>query len=265
MPFLSADAYRRFAESVKHDRRFIYDEPVSSFLDTVCESSSSRLKVLKEGSVLWRAQLGSQTRIQDEGKPEEIEVDCPYFEDRMKPVPLKVGDGRTNPRGVAYLYLASSENAAGSEVRPWLGALLSISQFRTNRVLSIVDCTNDKKRWFKSFDAVRGEFVPWGTEEYESVVWGDIGEAMSRPVNPEETSLDYVPTQIIAERLRHGGADGVAYKSLLSEGGVNFVIFDVRDADPINFILYEAATVTYTFSQQDNPYFAKSKGDVVSL
>lgn len=257
MPFQSADAYRRFAESVKHDRRFIYDEPVSSFLASVCESSSSRLKVLKEGSILWRAQLGCQTRIQDEGKPEEMEADCPYFEDRMKPASQKVGDGRANPRGVAYLYLANSENAAGSEVRPWLGALLSVSQFRTNRALSIVDCTNDKKRWFKSFDAIRGEFVPWEPAEYEGVIWGDIGEALSRPVNPEETSLDYVPTQIIAERLRHAGAEGVAYKSLLSEAGVNFVIFDISDANPINFTLYAAETITYTFAQRDNTYFAK--------
>jgi hypothetical protein len=254
MPFQSAETYRHFAESVKHDRRFIYQEDVTGFLHAVEETSVSRTHTLKSGHILWRAQIGSQTRIEDKGEPGEMEVDAPWFEDRMMPNPSKVGDGRANPRGVAYLYLANSAATAGSEMRPWLGALMSISQFETKRDLKIVDCASDKKRWFKGFKADVG-LVPWEPHEYESVVWGDIGEAMSRPYDPEELSLNYVPTQIVAERLRNAGVDGMAYKSLLAKDGVNFVLFDVKDADPINFTLYEAKEVAYTISQCDNTYF----------
>lgn len=35
MPFESADAFRRFAARVKHDRRFIYELEVETFLDAV--------------------------------------------------------------------------------------------------------------------------------------------------------------------------------------------------------------------------------------
>src|SRR5260370_22651189 len=252
MPFNSADAYRQFAASVKHDKRFIYDERVSAFLSALHETSVSRTVDLPAGSILWRAQLGYQVRIQDAGKPEEMEVEAPYFAERMKPLAQKVTDGRPNPRGIAYLYLASTDNAACSEVRPWLGALvsLSLSQFRIKRPLRIVDCTSDKKRWFKAFDADMTNFIPWEPHEFESVVWGDINEALSQPVIPDESSLSYVPTQIIAEALRHHGADGLAYKSMLSAGGNNFAIFEIKDADPLNNTLYETDKVSYVFSQQ---------------
>jgi len=80
---------------------------------------------------------------------------------------------------------------------------------------------------------------------------------MSRPIVPDESSLSYIPTQIIAESLRHH-ADGIAYKSLLSEGGINIALFDIKDADPLNYTLYEAEKVVYTFRQADNTYFESS-------
>lgn len=258
MPFESSDAYRAFADSVKHDRRFIYDQRVNQFLDAVAETSSTRMETLKAGSQLWRAQLGSQRNVLEKGTPEEMEVEIPYFEERMKPLPSLVADGRANPRGIAYLYLADSETTAGSELRPWIGASISMSAFLLHRDLQIVDCTSDKKRWpFKGFNAEMTGTVPWEPEEYENVVWGDIADAMSTPYDPEHVSLNYVPTQVISERLRHAGAGGIAYRSLLALGGTNFVLFDVRDADPISFILFEAEKVSYHFSQRDNPYFSK--------
>jgi hypothetical protein len=60
MPFESADAFRQFAASVKHDRRFLYELKVERFLDAVFETSVSRTAPLQGGSILWRAQLGSK-------------------------------------------------------------------------------------------------------------------------------------------------------------------------------------------------------------
>jgi hypothetical protein len=257
MPFRAADEFRRFAESVRHDRRFIYEQPVMDFLNAVAETSVSRMVDLPAEAVFWRAQLGYQLHVFDKGEPEEEERPAPWFEDRMIPLPRLVGDGRANPRGVAYLYLASNATTAGSEVRPWLGATLSISQFKTNRALRVIDCTKDKKRWLKSFHVETG-MADWEPHEFEGVVWGDIGYAMSTPYSSEEQSLHYVPTQIIAERLRHAGADGMVYQSLLAKNGFNIVLFDVKDAVPINFQLYEAKAVEYTIEPTDNPFFRKA-------
>jgi len=80
---------------------------------------------------------------------------------------------------------------------------------------------------------------------------------MSKPVTPEDSSLSYVPTQIIAEFLRHHGADGIAYRSLLVEGGVNIATFDIKDADLAACGLMEATAIQFTFEQCDNAYFIK--------
>jgi hypothetical protein len=75
MPFDSAEAFRQFVTSVKHDRRYIYSTDVTSFLDAVEETAQSRIKTIPKGIHLWRAQLGGSTRLKDEGQPEEMEVD----------------------------------------------------------------------------------------------------------------------------------------------------------------------------------------------
>ncbi|MGC2743376.1 MAG: RES family NAD+ phosphorylase [Candidatus Angelobacter sp.] len=176
----------------------------------------------------------------------------------MKPLPEKVTDGRVNPRGIAYLYLAREGNTACAEVRPWLGSSVSLGQFETKTNLRIVDCTSDKKKWpFKGFNAVDVAVIPWGPDEYESVVWGEIGFGISKPIQPEDSGLNYVPTQIIAECLRNHGVDGITYASLLARGGVNIALFDIKAADLIGCGLMETSGIQFTFAQSDNPYIIR--------
>lgn len=256
MPFCSSDAYRHYERSVLHNLRYMHEEIARDFLREVHETSKSRIQTLPVRTVLWRAQQGHTYRLQNEGQPDELEIECAFDPPRMKPIPDKVTDGRVNPRGIAYLYLATDRNTACAEVRPWLKSYVSLGQFQTKRDLRIVDCTSDKKKWsFKGFNAVDVAIIPWEPNEYESVVWGDIGYAMSKPVTPEDSSLSYVPTQIIAESLRHHGADGIAYRSLLAEAGVNIALFDTNDADLVACGLMETSAIQYTFKECDNPYF----------
>lgn len=98
--------------------------------------------------------------------------------------------------------------------------------------------------------------IPWEPEEYQSVVWGDIGYGMSRPIQPEDSGLSYVPTQIIAECLRDHGVDGIAYGSLLAKGGVNVALFNTKAADLTSCGLMETSAIQFTFGQSDNPYFS---------
>ena len=183
-----------------------------------------------------------------------MKIPSAFLVERMKPNPEKfrVPDGRVNPSGIACLYLATDVNTACAEVRPWLGSYISLGQFQTNRDLRIIDCTSDEKKSlpFKSLVAVDVDdpvIVPWEPHEYESVVWGDIGYGMSKPVAREDSSLSYVPTQIIAESLRRNGADGIKYRSLLAEGGANVALFDLKDADFIKGGLMETKVIKFTF------------------
>lgn len=260
MPFHSSDAYCRYECSVLHNLRYIHEESVSEFLRAVQETSASRARTLLAGSVLWRAQQGHWWRLENEGQPDEMKIASAFAPERMKPIPEKVADGRVNPRGIAHLYLSTDQNTACAEVRPWLGSYVSLGQFQTKCDLRIIYCTSDEKKWlpFKSFNAVDFEnpiISPWEPDDYESVVWGDIGYGMSKPVAREDSSLSYVPTQIIAESLRQHGADGIAYRSLLVKGGINIALFDINNADPVNCGLMETTEIQFTFKQYDNPYF----------
>jgi hypothetical protein len=170
----------------------------------------------------------------------------------MKPILEKATDGRVNPRGILHLYLALEPNTACSEVRPWLRSLVSLGQFQTKRELRIVDCTSDERKSlpFKSLiadDVENPTIIPWAQNEYENVVWGDIGYAMSRPVTLEDSGLSYCPTQIITESLRCHGADGIAYRSLLVDSGTNITLFDIGDADCIGCKLMDTKNIQFTF------------------
>jgi RES domain len=260
MPFSSSDAYYQYERSVIHKLRYMHEESVREFLHAVQETSASRAQTLPSGKVLWRAQQGFTYRIENKGQPDEMEIECAFDPERMKPIPQKVKDGRVNPRGIAYLYLAADQNTACAEVRPWLKSYISLGQFRTNRRLHIVDCTSEEKKGsFKAFRADDASVIPWEPHEFESVVWGDVGYGMSRPITPEDSSLSYVPTQIIAESLRHEGFDGIAYRSLLTEGGVNIALFDIKDAELVACGLWETKAIHFTFEQCDNPYFVGRK------
>lgn len=46
---------------------------------------------------------------------------------RMKPLPYQASEGRANPKGIPYLYTATYHDTAIVEVRPWVGALVSVT------------------------------------------------------------------------------------------------------------------------------------------
>lgn len=48
----------------------------------------------------------------------------------MKPLRDKASEGRANPKGIPYLYLATTKEAPMSEVRPWIGSDISVGQFK---------------------------------------------------------------------------------------------------------------------------------------
>ena len=83
-----------------------------------------------------------------------------------------------------------------------------------------------------------------GPEEKKIAVWRDIDKAFSRPVTQNESTADYVPTQIIAEFFKNNGFDGIAYRSSLDKGH-NVVLFDLNVADLINCTLYETTKILF--------------------
>lgn len=255
--FASAYSYRDFQFTVRKKARYFHDEGVRNFLEAVLQTSESRTDTIKQHTVLCRAQRGytwrTEKMVGEEGG-EEVEVEGPdaFGQERMKPNADFVLDGRVNPRGIACLYLASDAETAMAEVRPWVGSYVSLGYFKMLRDMKVVDCSKDKRTSLWVFTKP-ADLSP---EERERVVWGDIGHALSRPITPDESPTEYVPTQILAEAFRAHGYDGIVYKSLLGEGH-NIALFEPSSADLVSCGLYETESISFKFEQCSNPYFIK--------
>ena len=93
----------------------------SDFLDKVIASVGDRAVKIVAERICWRARLGCEYEevTKEEGYLKVIyEEERPYSTSAMKPI--WQSEGRANPRGIPYLYLATRRETALSEVRPWI-------------------------------------------------------------------------------------------------------------------------------------------------
>ena len=154
-----------------------------------------------------------------------------------------------NPKGIPCLYLASHRNTAIAEVRPWRHARVSVGSFVTDKDLKVIDC---------SPSTVRRLIVPASKRLRQEDVWGDINAAFSRPIEPDDTNPDYVPTQVVAELFRHNGYDGVRFRSSVASGN-NLALFDLGAAGLVTCELYRVKTIEYTAAPWGKPYYVSKR------
>ncbi len=243
--FRSWRSYRTFRSAIAHRTRYIHDAEVREFLDAVLGTHESRVESIPADSVLWRAQLGNDWRpiFDDDGNEITEEPTC-YGVARMKPMPDRAHEGRANSKGIPCLYLATDRDTALAEVRPWVGSLVSVAEFRLKRSVRIVNCTSDDKR----LQFYLKELLP---QERERVVWLDIDRAFSQPVNPSDDVADYVSTQVLAELFKVNGLDGIGYRSSVGKGH-NIAIFDPALARPVGGMVFHVKSVCLTADEVCN-------------
>jgi hypothetical protein len=238
---------------VRRELRYVRSPAQEESLKEVIATSNLRTATLKAGFFLWRAQLGHAWR-EEKQDGASFEVPTAYPPARMKPIPDKATDGRANPRGIPCLYLATKKDTAVLEVRPLIGSYVSVAQFEVIRELQLVDCSGEQMdkldRWLRE---------SWTPQDIEKAIWSDINEVFSEPIERGDSSVDYVPTQILAEAFKRHGFGGIAYKSSYGEDGFNVALFNINDADLINCGLYRIKDVSVEMTQEDNPYFISKR------
>ena len=138
-----------------------------------------------------------------------------------------VGSGRINPEGIPYLYGTSSCQSAVSEVRPWVGAHISVARFITLKNLKLVNLTKRPQMSFNSRDS-EGQEMFSGMQLAINTIF--INKLFFAAPTHEQDKLSYITSQFIAERFKKLGADGILYPSVLSEGGLNICIFEPSNA-----------------------------------
>ena len=249
--FKSWKSYRDFANRIRRENRFIRLAEEEDFLREVLRTSKSRIRVLPKNFGLWRAQLGHAWRPFHQDEQYVDDIPSAYPPERMKPVKGRATEGRANPKGISILYLSTHQQTAMSEVRPWLGSLVSCAHFKTSRPLTIVDFSvyhNTSSMFY---------FSEPDPSEREMALWAQIDQAFSKPTTSSENTADYAPTQVIAELFKNDGCDGIAYKSAFGEDGFNIALFEPADAELTYCCLHEVKTLAFSFEQADDPYWVK--------
>lgn len=257
--FASCDSYNRFARSVRHNRRFVWTDAEEAFLSTVRATIRDRDVELPEGMILYRAQRGIEWHMHTDDDHNELgEQPVGYGAVRMKPRPNQAVEGRANPAGIPVLYLGTTIETVVSEVRPWIGASLSVAQFEILRPLKALDLSRGHGK--SSFSEVGLRHLlnkePVDAAGKERAVWIDVDNAFSRPITLSDDAADYVPTQILAELFRDAGYDAIVYKSQFGENGFNIVLFNPDDADAIHCGPYEVTALKVAFKEAGNPWYS---------
>ena len=244
--WVGLESYNAFAQSVKTELRFVRSKSSDQFLEEVRASCATRKLTIPKDRVFWRARLGCEYEDVTIHEPDITVVypeERPYGRDGMKPIPNWSGEGRANPRGIPALYLATTRDTALAEVRPWIGAKISVAQLLTKRELKVIDCSKHHAR-----DSILGIFDDH-TKTREDGIWIAIDRAFATPVTKEEEAKDYIPTQVIAELFKAEGYDGIVYKSLLSDDGFNLALFQLDDATVRNCALFRMDTINFKFQE----------------
>ena len=138
---------------------------------------------------------------------------------------------RLNPSGIRCFYGAEDQQTAISELRPPVDGVGVVAKFILLRPVYILDTTS-----FESSPA----YPTFGEHSAESYKLHRFMEhfmhEISKPTQPLDEHIDYVPTQIIAEYFIHTFSsselqsgemmiEGIKYKSAQTRNGINIALF----------------------------------------
>ncbi|QXT39543.1 RES domain-containing protein [Gymnodinialimonas ceratoperidinii] len=190
--FKSHRDYHHFQLEVLKSRRYIRSLEAEAFLQAVAATCATREKIVKPGAGLRRAQVAHGLRpvYQTDDDGEEIHIDdieCAASKARMLPLRDQASDGRVNSRGIPFLYMATNNVTAVSEVRPAIGAYVTIATMKCLRALKLIDCSVLVERRFIYFNEPERAKI-------EEAVWSDIDRAFSAPVDRSDDAAEYAPT-----------------------------------------------------------------------
>ena len=247
--FKSEDDWLNFCQYLTYRNRYILDPVSEDFLAALNDTSKKRTSTVESGKIFYRSRIGSDKgwHHHDSNK---FSVGDYYFRgaispDKMGPPPSEVSpNGRMNPNGVSYLYLAGDRETAIAEMRPWLGEEISVGEFELLKDVRLLDTSNDN-----TLDTNLNHNAK--PRNIENLIWGRINQTLSTPVLKDEKNFKYAPTQYLAEYFKNRGFHGMIYRSSLRQGGRNYVVFDPQLCVCKNSQLFFVTKIQYEFDTVD--------------
>ena len=166
--------------------------------------------------------------------------------DMLAPPPELASDGRANPVGIPYLYLASDTLTAVSEVRPSKISQVAVAEFNlVFKDLKIIDLSNpkDKVSPFVLLDQSKDDIRNIMTTLCV------LGDELSAPILQHRANIDYLASQYLCELIKNVGFDGVMYSSSQTTG-FNYAFFNVESYVPSEDIKRYLVTSTHIEIQE---------------
>lgn len=153
----------------------------------------------------------------------EYNQTTPFTKDKMGSPPEGLASlGRVQLAGQSMLYTATSVETAIAEVRPASGSHVSVSEFSAHPgcPLWVLNLTK-----YGSLKLDEGPDAFFQHIQYITKAMRFSEREFSRQVHAGDPAR-YLDTIYIAQLIREQGFDGIAYRSLLNKGGVNYSFFN---------------------------------------
>jgi len=223
-------SWQEFANSIKYDNRFhngIFNP------DAFAIFLSYSVKIYPEGTKMLRARICHNKN--------KFSID-----EMGAPPPEKLQAGRINPEGIAVLYLSSEKETALKEVKASVFDFVTIGDFIATKGIKVVDLLKL---------ATISPFLLQNKNEKDTniltqyvinrKVLKDISTEVAKPLRRNDSTLEYLPTQFIAEFIKSQDYDGVEYASTMSEHSYNLAMFDKASFKCENTYVCEISKLLY--------------------
>lgn len=208
---------QEFVREIQYHNRNPQNIDVLKLLEDLSTNPERRIN---KGTNLYRCRI-----IEDVAK---IGKELNFFgygkKDSFVPPAKATRDLRANYRYIPYLYCANHPYTALVEVRPRLGAGVSVATIKVTNDLLLLDFTLKN--------------IPKKITEAKLKLFSDLSMMYSKPVTVEDDILDYIPTQFVAEFAKNLGYDGIVFRSSLTpelEGHENS---EPQDLDRYNIVVF---------------------------
>ena len=217
------NTWTEFSSSIKTKNRFhskMFNSDIfASFLSVVS-------KIYPIGEIFFRARITYDKTGYD-------------MKDMGSPPKGKSSPGRINPEGISVLYVASDTKTVLNEVRATTFDYVSIGEFRVKKEIKVVNLSAiSRTSPFLYISEIEKYFV-------NRTVFQEMANDFAKPLRRNDSPLEYLPTQYIAEFIKSEGYDGVQYDSTLVEGGYNIAVFDVDLLECVNTNTVEVSKIIY--------------------
>ena len=228
-------SWQQFCKTVKHEVRFFFGLkdpadwmsetiPIHQMMDTLGQlllQTNGLISVLPEGTRIVRIRKHRRTVVPD------------TWGDLGAPPAHAALSNRMSPAGIAMFYAALDEATARAEMEAGglsIGDRLTRATWKNTCDIRILDLTAVP-------DSVPSMFAMPRAEREALIFLQRFLEDVRMPVEHDgREHIDYVPTQIVTEFLRHGtthedlqGLEGIVYPSAQQPGGRSMVIFVSKD------------------------------------